>query len=112
MKILGHTTLEMTKKYIHLQTDDLRAAHNGSLFFQPDSKPCGPTSFRGLGFTFHSFGQRPNLRRFLGLSMSEVKKGSASSFQNILVVECCYKCLKRKGLILLRETDSGVGTFP
>jgi integrase/recombinase XerD len=29
MKILGHTTLEMTKKYVHLQTDDLRAAHDG-----------------------------------------------------------------------------------
>jgi integrase/recombinase XerD len=29
MKILGHTTLEMTKKYVHLQTDDLQAAHNG-----------------------------------------------------------------------------------
>jgi integrase/recombinase XerD len=28
MKILGHTTLEMTKKYIHLQTDDLSAVHN------------------------------------------------------------------------------------
>ena len=29
MKILGHTTLEMTKKYVHLQTDDLQAVHNG-----------------------------------------------------------------------------------
>jgi integrase/recombinase XerD len=29
MKILGHTTLEMTKKYVHLQTDDLGEAHNG-----------------------------------------------------------------------------------
>lgn len=29
MKILGHTTLEMTKKYVHLQTDDLSAVHNG-----------------------------------------------------------------------------------
>lgn len=29
MKILGHSSLEMTKKYIHLQTEDLQAVHNG-----------------------------------------------------------------------------------
>jgi integrase/recombinase XerD len=29
MKILGHTTLEMTKKYVNFQTEDLQAVHNG-----------------------------------------------------------------------------------
>ena len=28
MKVLGHTTLEMTKKYVNFQTDDLSAVHN------------------------------------------------------------------------------------
>jgi integrase/recombinase XerD len=28
MKILGHTSLEMTKKYVQLQTDDLQAVHD------------------------------------------------------------------------------------
>lgn len=29
MKILGHSSLEMTKKYVNLQTEDLQAVHNG-----------------------------------------------------------------------------------
>lgn len=29
MKILGHSSLEMTKKRIGLQTEGLRALHNG-----------------------------------------------------------------------------------
>lgn len=28
MKILGHTSMEMTRKYVHLQTEDLQAVHN------------------------------------------------------------------------------------
>jgi integrase/recombinase XerD len=28
MKVLGHTSLEMTKKYVNFQTDDLQAVHN------------------------------------------------------------------------------------
>lgn len=28
MKVLGHTTLEMTKKYVNFQTEDLSAVHN------------------------------------------------------------------------------------
>jgi integrase/recombinase XerD len=28
MKILGHTSMEMTRKYVSLQTEDLQAVHN------------------------------------------------------------------------------------
>lgn len=28
MKVLGHTSLEMTMKYVQMQTDDLSAIHN------------------------------------------------------------------------------------
>ena len=27
-RILGHTTLEMTRRYVNLQTEDLSAVHN------------------------------------------------------------------------------------
>jgi hypothetical protein len=29
MRILGHTTLKMAKKYVNFQTEGLQAVHNG-----------------------------------------------------------------------------------
>ena len=43
MKILGHTSLEMTRKYVNLQTADLQAVHNRLSPLSPQSlRPAPP----------------------------------------------------------------------
>ena len=42
MKILGHTSMEMTRKYVDLQTQDLQTVHNRL-------SPLSPEHLKGIG---------------------------------------------------------------